>query len=136
MANSKHWMDAIAKEVQTRALGMVQNISSNVANSVKPMRPEPPPQLPLEQYLQFSPEERQGWLVGQGPNFSNEVTRLQNEAVNRFGGMAQVLGPMFNIDAMQVSNAVNQTVPPDAGLAQSQEDLFAMLGIDPFQPET
>src|SRR5690606_917730 len=93
----------------------------------------PPPQLRLEHYLSASPEQRQAMLQGlPAEEFSSTMSRLYDEAVNRFGPMASAITPMLMMEGAQGDVARATQESPEAGVVAAHAELTELLGFDPF----
>lgn len=136
MPRNDHWMTAIAKEVRQRAMDQVDFIAEGIRGSVAPTPPPKPPQVTLQDYLMAPPEMRQAMLQGLPEGeFSSTISRLQNEAVEKFGAMASTLTPMFMMDEARAGGALAaQGNSPELGVTAAHAELVEILGSDPFAP--
>jgi hypothetical protein len=127
-------MEGIADEVRARAFEMVHDVAMGIHDTTPFGKPPPaPPQLKLEDYLTAPPEARQAMLQGLPPEeFGSTMSRLQSEAVDRFGAMAQAIMPMLNMEEAQGQLAFAQQQDPALGVQAAHQDLIDILGSDPF----
>ena len=145
MASKKtsNWMQALGKEIGQR----MELITNHIAKGTKDMNfmppPAPTPKPDLQAFLQASPEERQAYLQNlPSEDYAKTVSALQNEANSRYGAMASVLGPMFemtdaNIQASKLSmmHGPAAQMEQNLGMAHAHADLAEMLGMDPWAQE-
>lgn len=137
MARRKHWLTEIAEAVRQRAYDAVDDVAAGLKDSVPFGTPAPadPPVMGLQQYLLASPEERQAYLQAlPREEFTATMTRLQDEAVSRFGAMAAPILPMLAMEegAGQLGLLEQQRADPTAGLVAAHAELTQLLGMDPF----
>jgi hypothetical protein len=130
----KHWLLEIGEAVRERAYEAVDDIAASLKDSVPFGYPPPqPPKMDLQTYLAAPPDMRQAFLQGlPADEFSSTMSDLQNEAVSKFGPMAQAIMPMLTMEetAGQVGHLEQQD--PSAGLVAAHAELTELLGMDPF----
>jgi len=134
MARKQHWLTEIANEVRQRAFDAVDTVASGIKDSTPfGNPPAPPPQLSLQEYMAAPGPLRQAMLQTLPVDeFTDTISRLQNEAVTKYGAMASVLSPMFAMDeaAVQAPQAISQD--PSIGMQAAHAELVDLLGMDPF----
>lgn len=139
-----NWMMDLGKEIGQRMSIISNHIAKGTADMSFMPPPTPAPKPDLQAFLQASPEERQAYLQGLPKDeYAKTVSDLQSQANSRFGAMASVLGPMFemtdaNIQASKLEQMHNPAIAPmeqNLGMATAHADLAEMLGMDPWAQE-
>lgn len=139
MARKNHWMMDIVKQVRDRMDEVSAAAAEHIHDSVPFGDPPPKPKGPdIQAFLQASPDQRQQFWASIPPEqYGNVVSDLQSQAVAKWGAMASVITPMIQGDemaAVQANAEFGLATGADAhfGVAQAQQDLTDLLGIDPF----
>lgn len=140
MVSSTGWMSDVAASLKQRQMEISGAVGGSLAGTFTP--PPPPPPFPsLDEYMTAEPQERQAMLQQLPPEeFGPTMSRLQSEAVSRYGAMASKIQPIFDFDASMVQQEhaqFGQATGMDAnlGVSAAHADLVAMLGMDPFAPQ-
>lgn len=132
----KHWLQIIGEEVRDRAYEAVADVAASMKDSVPFGYPPPaPPQMHLGDYLAAAPDMRLAYLQSlDGKSFGETISRLQSEAVDKFGAMAQAVTPLLAADEAQIGAARLMSEGSDAGLGTqaAYAELTELLGFDPF----
>lgn len=135
---TQHWMNDVIDNVISRQQGMTKAMADGISDRVPFGKAPPPPKPPgLQEFLQADPQERQAYLQGlPDDQFAKTVSKLQSDAVSRFGAMASTLTPIFQLaegqraqgglQAMQASGLDGQL-----GVQAAALDLQDLLGVDP-----
>lgn len=136
----KTWMDSLGKDIAQRMGMITDHIAKGTANMNFLPPPTPAPKPDLQAFLTASPDERQAYLQGlPGDEYAKTVSSLQSQANERFGAMASVLGPMFdmtdaNIQAskLELMHGAAAQYEHNLGMASAHADLADMIGMDPW----
>lgn len=127
----RHWLTEIGEAVRERAKDAIDDVAAGLRDTVSyGYPPAPPPQMHIQGYLAAEPEMRQAFLQGLPPEeFGSTMSRLQSEAVDRFGAMAQAIMPMLSMEEAQGHIAYAQQATPEAGVTAAMAELNEILGL-------
>lgn len=135
---SNSWLSDIAEDVKLRKRSVVGMAAGRVASGFKPPKPPELPPVNLQGFMEADPQMRHQFLAALTPDeFTKVQDQLSKEAVDKYGPMAAVLGPMFNQEQLLQAQSNMEQAQVDGGDANMGVDdargnLAQFLGFDPF----
>lgn len=136
-----HWLAQAGDSVVKSMYESIPSIAAGLIDGGKAFAPAepPPPKQDLEQFMNANPEERHAWLQSIPPEQYQQVTgQLMSEANHKYGAMASVLSPLFQLE-QQAGLLGQMQFEKQSGMGQvagqqsadaARTDLMNLLGVD------